>query len=346
MGAPRVLALLSLLAVTLAVAAPPGNAVEDLRPSAPTPRPFACVVHGACDAEGAPPRPLHLLLFMTAWRRLPLTAAVCAHYARLRHGAALAAAGVVLAVHVAGSGGAAVEAVAAAAGASYSEHPNTPLGAKHVAGLAAGRAAHPRTDGVVVVGSDDLLPAAYLVAVADRLRGGRAHLVGLADLGVVDLGGWTAAYSAGYRPGANPVASTVGLGRAYSAALLDALAPRGGLWEAALPRGLDQSASRRLLTAVPAVVAVADVLVGGAGDGGLAGVDVKTGGAAGGVNLWGYDALVGAGGDAPGQRLRRFERRSVEELVRAVGGRDAVADLRAVRAALAGGENATVAAGR
>lgn len=200
---------------------------------------------------------------MTAWQRLPLTAAVLAHYARLRGAPALAAAHVRLGVHVAGSGGAAVAAVAAAAGATYSEHPNTPLGAKHVAGLAAGRSAHPATDGVVVVGSDDLLPAAYLVAVAGRLRGGRSHLVGLADLGVVDLGDWDGAYSAGYRRGANPVASTVGLGRAYSAALLDALAPRGGLWEAALRRGLDQSAARRLLVALPAVVSVADVLVGG-----------------------------------------------------------------------------------
>lgn len=293
-----------------------------------------------------PPPPFHLLVFMTAWQRLPLTAAVLAHYARLCGAPALAAAHVRLGVHVAGSGGAAVAAVAAAAGATYSEHPNTPLGAKHVAGLAAGRSAHPATDGVVVVGSDDLLPAAYLVAVAGRLRGGRSHLVGLADLGVVDLGDWDGAYSAGYRRGANPVASTVGLGRAYSAALLDALAPRGGLWEAALRRGLDQSAARRLLVALPAVVSVADVLVGGGGEGGLAGVDVKTGDA-GGVNLWGYATLVGAGGDGPGQRLHRFERRSVDELVGAVGGDAAVADLRTVRVVLAGGGgNASVVAGR
>lgn len=352
MGAPRVVFILFLL-TALAGLSPPRSVVGDIpflppaaAAAAASPRPYSCVVHGACGEDGTPPTPFHLLVFMTAWQRLPLTAAVLAHYARLRGAPALAAAHVRLGVHVAGSGGAAVAAVAAAAGATYSEHPNTPLGAKHVAGLAAGRSAHPATDGVVVVGSDDLLPAAYLVAVAGRLRGGRSHLVGLADLGVVDLGDWDGAYSAGYRRGANPVASTVGLGRAYSAALLDALAPRGGLWEAALRRGLDQSAARRLLVALPAVVSVADVLVGGGGEGGLAGVDVKTGDA-GGVNLWGYATLVGAGGDGPGQRLHRFERRSVDELVGAVGGDAAVADLRTVRVALAGGGgNASVVAGR
>ncbi|OSX71253.1 hypothetical protein BU14_0572s0002 [Porphyra umbilicalis] len=271
---------------------------------------------------------------MTAWERLPLTAAVLRHYARVRGDAALAAARVVLAVHVAGTGGAPLAAAAAATGATYSEHPNTPLGAKHNAGLAAGRGAHPATDAVVVVGSDDLLPAAYFPAIAARLRGGRSHVVGLADLGVVDVGAWTAAYSRGYRGGANPVASTVGLGRAYSAAVLDGLAHRGGLWEPPLRRGLDQSAARRLLTGLPAVVWCAAVLEGGVGAGGLAGVDVKTGGA-GGVNLWAYATLVGAGGDGPGDRLRPFGAVDVDGLVRGVGGDAAVVDLRAVRAELA-----------
>ncbi|GAB0496909.1 hypothetical protein MMPV_008230 [Pyropia vietnamensis] len=336
MGAARVL-MLCLLATLLAVSPygrVVGNALPNLLPppataaaTTPTPRPYACVVHGVCGGANAPDPPFHLLVFMTAWQRLPLTAAVLAHYARLRESPALAAARVVLAVHVAGSGGDTVAAVAVAAGATYSEHPNTPLGAKHVAGLDAGRVAHPASDGVVVVGSDDLLPVTYLVAVAERLRGGRSHVVGLADLGVVDLGGWQAAYSAGYRRGANAIASTVGLGRAYSAALLDALAPRGGLWEAPLQRGLDQSAARRL--------------------GASRGVDIKTGDA-GGVNLWGYATLVGAGGDGPHHRLHRFERRSVDELVGAVGGDAALADLRSVRKALAGGGggNASTAAER
>jgi hypothetical protein len=260
-----------------------------------------CITAEASSGDAAA-QPFHMVVFTCIYGRPLLTDFVLGHYASLRGSLALNHA-ITLDIFIVGSDAVATAAHAEQVGAGYAVYPNSPLGAKHNAGLAALRDFHTsnsatRPEVVLVIGSDDVLNAAFFVAARDAMASQDASdVLGLRDLYLYELATGRLVYTRGYRneSGRKGLGMTVGCGRVFSWALLDRM--NWTLWEGARERSLDQS-TVALVSAIGARILPLD---GGSGDGSFAGpgpaaIDVKTGGLAGGCNIWTFDAIVGATG--------------------------------------------------
>jgi hypothetical protein len=268
---------------------------------------LSCLLLAAAAAAADDPAParFHIVLFTCIYERPLLTEFVLRHYAGLA--APLAAEDAVdLDLFITGSDASTTAPLAARVGATHANFPNSPLGAKHNAGLAALRDHYvarggPPPHAVVIVGSDDLLNRRFFTVararMTDATRGAPLQLLGLRDLYLYDLAaaasGGRLAHTRGYRRSTDPLAATVGCGRVFSWPLLERL--RWTLWDGERDRSLDQSTVRRVADALGGQVAAVAEAVAGAAMGVVA-VDVKTGGLVGGRNIWSYDDIVGAGG--------------------------------------------------
>ncbi len=126
---------------------------------------------------------------------------------------------------------------------------NEPLGAKWNAGMDSLRALD--VDGVLVLGSDDLINEGLLSAWRTELKAG-TPLAGLLDLFVVRRGDSRALYWPGYPEGPR-FGETVGAGRLLSAELLDRVDWRP--WPDEVNRRLDGAMMTRLRRVAPDLVA-------------------------------------------------------------------------------------------
>lgn len=157
-----------------------------------------------------------LVLLTCVWRRPALTGMVLGAYRRIQEILAPALDLHLLAV---GSEGEASRWLSEENGFDYLEHPNNPLSYKWNAGVIATRSYDP--DGVVIVGSDDLISANAFPLMAEKLAGG-VDFFGISDLYFFDvttrrLGHW-AGYGDVYpdRQG-----EPIGCGRSFSRNLLE-----------------------------------------------------------------------------------------------------------------------------
>lgn len=273
----------------------------------------ANVLGAAADGDDPGSARFRIVLFTCVYGRAQLTEFVLAHYAGLV-GKLAAEDHVDLHIFITGSNAATTAPLAARFGAAHADFPNSPLGAKHNSGIAALRDHHtaataPLPHAVVVIGSDDLLNRRFFTLARERfLNSSRAEplqLLGVRDLYLYDLAaaakGGRLAYTKGYRRFADPLAATVGCGRVFAWPLLERLGWE--LWDGERERSLDQSTVRRVAAALGGdVVAAAEAVMGA--EHGVVAVDVKTGGLAGGRNIWSYDDIISAVG-AKG-KLYRF----------------------------------------
>ena len=142
---------------------------------------------------------------------------------------------------VAGSEGEASEALALRHGFAYVEEPNQPLGAKWNAALQVLR--QEPVEGVCIVGSDDLLNAAYFRMVADALSKGE-KLFGIDSFYVLDRASGRMLQWLGYPPPRDEEA--IGLGRFIHREYIDAL--NWELWAESLNGSLDYSMCKKIMT--------------------------------------------------------------------------------------------------
>lgn len=282
----------------------------------------------------------HFVVFTCIYGRPDLTDFVLSHYASIRRGLAEQQQ-IDLDIFLTGSSAEETEAHAKKVGAAFAIFPNSPLGAKHNAGLAAMRqmyAGSARTpDAVVVIGSDDLLNAGYFVMTRSRLLDApHLEVLGVRDLYLYDLATGRLVYTKGYRRFATPLAGTIGCGRVFKWALLERM--EWVLWDGERDRSLDQSTVRRVSAALGDEVSELSEAVMG-NEAGAVALDVKTGGMPGGRNIWSFNDIISAVG--PKGTLHRF--RDVDptpffDAVFALGFEaDQLAPLR-IRMAVEGGE--------
>jgi len=204
---------------------------------------------------------IRLGLLTTLWRRPELTRIV------LRHHANLAPSGVEIVPVAVGSEKGAKE-MCEEEGWTFIRHKNSPLSDKHNAGLRAFQGAG--VDGVAIIGSDNLLNAAYFEEMASRLAQGH-EVVELRGIYFYDLFRDDLVYADAW---------STGVGRVFSRALLRR---RGWeAWERGVDRRVDSAAQRQLLqwanprSWVPDLRAT-DIRV----------VDIKTD-----TNMWSFDWAV------------------------------------------------------
>lgn len=252
-----------------------------------------------------------VVVYMCTWGRPLLTDFVLAHYDRLRE--PLAWEGIRLDIFVTGSERDITEAHARKYNASYAIHPNSPLGAKHDKGLQSLRdfyvsrgrdgRIHQLPDAVVIVGSDDVINAAFFSQMRHLMSGPPPiyHIVGLKDIHFFDLKSRRLVYTRGYRFYNTAISGTIGCGRAFSWPMLEAI--NWHLWDADREHGLDQSAIRNVMTRVPLVGEVS-MAIDGRGVG-VTAVDIKSDGFAAGANIWRFEQVVEAVGK--NGRLHEFE---------------------------------------
>ena len=201
---------------------------------------------------------MRLALATTTWRRPVLTDLVLEQVARVRDELADVLDLELVAV---GSEGAASREAAERHGWRYIEHDNRPVGAKHNRAAAEARALE--VEGLIVIGSDDVVNAGWIEAMAGEL----AHGVDVSgpsgvpffqtvgdDAGRLGVGCEIRGLGHPLARCARPMASW-GAGRIYSRRLLEALdwAP----WSPARNRGLDASAWTRAELALPGFEATA-----------------------------------------------------------------------------------------
>lgn len=242
-----------------------------------------------------------IVIYTCLWQRPLLTEFVLDHYVSLKP-MLFQTHDIHLDVFTVGSEGEKSAAIAAKFNASYVEHQNQPLGAKHNFGLSVLRKKIPDVDAVVIIGSDDILNHQYFVTVKDLMtrKSQPMHMVGLKDLFFYDLGTKELVYTRGYRSVTTEVAATIGLGRALSKNLLDCI--DWFLWDPERNHGLDQSTVRRLLRNVIGVDYVSTAVLGK--ENGIVAIDIKTD-SVGGTNIWAFDKVLKAVGK--GGRLYEFE---------------------------------------
>lgn len=184
---------------------------------------------------------------------------------------------------VAGSEGELSQTIAERNGFRYIDIENQPLGRKWNAALSLLR--HDPIDGVIIMGSDDLLNEAYFRMIAQRWRRGE-KIVGLLSMYFLEQSTGRMYFWPGYAPPRTGV--TIGLGRFIHK---DYIALLGGkLWENELTHALDTSMGRRIkaaaeacgwqdtITAIP--VEGTDIMA----------VDVKSS-----ENMWGYENIAHVG---------------------------------------------------
>ena len=191
-------------------------------------------------------QPKTLVLLTCVWGRPQLTEIVLSYYQKLRTQLAGQVNLVLLAV---GSEGNASRTLCESFDFDYVEHPNLPLSDKWEAGLKAARQFEP--DGVVTIGSDDLVSASLFTRYNQLLDDG-VFFCGLVDAFFLDLvernkllhwhgyGGLAQERGMPWR-----LNETLGMGRLYSRVLLDWL--DYSLWNGVhVNKGLDGAAKRRL----------------------------------------------------------------------------------------------------
>ena len=182
-------------------------------------------------------RPPTLALLTCLWQRHALTDLVLGWYHRVQRELSGRCDLALLAV---GSEGATSRSLAADNGFEYIEFPNSPLGAKWNAGLAA--LAEQRPDAVVISGSDDVLSVNLFERYAEAITSGTKYL-GLHDMYFLDLLTRRFCFWPGYGPGPRQ-GDPLGLGRCLHVDLLDEV--NWQLWDPHLNRSLDASMSKRL----------------------------------------------------------------------------------------------------
>lgn len=252
-----------------------------------------------------------VVVYMCTWKRPLLTDFVLAHYDKLRE--PLSREGVQLDIFITGSEGNVTEMQARKYKAQYAVHPNSPLGAKHDKGIQSLRDFYrsaekngqiPRLpDAVTIVGSDDMINAAFFTRIRDQMSGPPPlrHVVGLKDIYFFDLKSRRLVYTRGYRYYETPISGTLGCGRAFSWSMLEML--HWHLWDVDRERGLDQSAIRNVMMRVPLVGEVSMAIDGR--EAGIMAVDMKSDGFAAGMNIWRFEQVVEAVGR--NGRLHEFE---------------------------------------
>jgi len=168
----------------------------------------------------ATPRPKPRVCLLTClWQRPELSRVVLEYYRDIRG----TLADIELELVAIGSESAASRQIAEANDFHYFEHANSPLSAKWNFGLQQTRQFHP--DGVVLVGSDDLLSAGILNHYARCLHQGDLF-VGFLDGCFLDLGTSSLCQWHGYagpRWRARRLAETIGMGRLLARPLLEKL---------------------------------------------------------------------------------------------------------------------------
>jgi len=191
-----------------------------------------------CDAPRPKPR---LCLLTCLWQRPELSRVVLQYYRDIRG----TLTDVELEFVAIGSEGAASRQIAEANDFHYFEHANSPLSAKWNFGLQQTGAFDP--DGVVLVGSDDLLSAGILNHYARCLLQGDLF-VGFLDGCFLDLGTSSLCQWHGYagpKWRARRLAETIGMGRLLARPLLEAL--DFSLWDGQKANSrLDQLAQPKL----------------------------------------------------------------------------------------------------
>jgi len=176
---------------------------------------------------------MKLVVLTALWRRLELSTKVMRFYS------SLSIEGVRLTGVAVGSEGEASRQAARLGGFRYVHHENMPLGAKWNAGME--RAADEKPDAVMIVGSDDLIEAALIKRLVERIRRG-AHYAGLTDIYFLDhdTGGLGYFPGHGLHRGGDPV----GAGRVFSAPALESVGWRP--WSDDLKSGLDRDSHKRM----------------------------------------------------------------------------------------------------
>ncbi|KAA8497095.1 hypothetical protein FVE85_0824 [Porphyridium purpureum] len=280
-------------------------------------------VNGHERPLNASSRPFRVVLSTCLWQRAELSEFVLSHYRNMSLELAARQDPIQLDMVVAGSEEEARR-VAQNYGAFYVDVQNEPLGRKHNAALALAREQAPDLDALVVVGSDDVVNANYFVMLRDAFTGAsfalqsplplmepvpqtiqpRHHVLGLLDIYFLELKSGRLVYSAGYKTFENPIFGSMGLGRAYSGALLRLL--DWTLWDDDLNSRLDRSAATNLITRAPLPAENALVYLGKHHD--VVAVDIKTAAFASsglGNNIWSFDILLEA--SSKSGRLHAFE---------------------------------------
>lgn len=180
-------------------------------------------------------RKRRLGLLTAVWQRHDLVDFVLGYYRRVLDGDLPAKWEMI----VVGSEGEASRALAERHGAHYVEAPNSPLSDKFNAGSLAARDLG--MDGLVLVGSDDLLSARYLRFASSWCPAG-PRAVGLSDCYILDFAGWGTWYWPGYK--GKREGRPLGSGVVLSPELLRRLDWRP--WMTGLDRNLDGSMHQRV----------------------------------------------------------------------------------------------------
>lgn len=282
--------------------------------------------------------PFNLVLFMCIWERPLLTNFVLSHYEELRE--QLVSEKIFLDMFIVGSDNS-TDYVAQKFQAAYAVHPNSPLGMKHDKGLRSLRdhynAATERgdrldnPDAVVIVGSDDVINIKFFLQVRDLMHKSvpRQHIVGLRDIFFHDLKSRQLVYTRGYRSFNTPISGTLGCGRVFSWAILDAM--DWHLWDVDRERGLDQSAIRNVMIRVPFVGDLSKAVAGR--EAGIVAVDIKSDGFPAGSNIWRFDQVVAAVGK--NGRMHDFEDYDTDSTLKRAFGPHFVMKLEALRTSMA-----------
>lgn len=219
-------------------------------------------------------------LLTCVWKRHSLTALVLDYYAALRASTADRIDWTMVAV---GSEGATSRNLAEGRGFTYVEHANEPLGAKWNAGLRPLQQVRP--EAVIIVGSDDLVPAAAMEHYLRALDEG-ARFIGFTDMFFYDAPTHRMLYWPGYQ-GAR-AGETVGCGRCVHREFLDEVGWQ--LWHDERNSGLDRSMMERFAALSPGSMTSAHRLLSGR-DLGVALIDIKSD-----TNMWSFDQTAAAPG--------------------------------------------------
>jgi hypothetical protein len=287
---------------------------------APQPQPLAS------PAAHAPrsPRVPRFSVVTCLWRRPEISKIMLRRCAALRQELADR---LELDVVVVGSEGQNSERLASEHGFVYVERRNRPLGAKWNAGLSTARALD--CDGVVILGSDDLVNATLLERYLEHHERG-AKFMGLADVYFLRVADAQLLHWRGYKqPGRRR--ETIGLGRFVDAALLDKCGWR--LWAPRIDRGLDASMTQRLAPYLRRAGAEA-IRAFRCEQEGIAAIDLKSD-----VNIWSFDAYRSASAppaDGVPFLAQAFPRAEVQQILA----------LRSSSAATASGQDDRPVAGR
>jgi hypothetical protein len=184
-----------------------------------------------------------LAILTCVWKRPELTETVLSSYRALREDLHEQLELILLAV---GSEGEVSKTLCERHDFEYLEYPNSPLSHKWNAGVQSARNHDP--DGLVIVGSDDLINGSLLRAWAAKLEEG-FDFCGIRDLYVLDLSTLMLGYWGGYEHSAGKAdraGEPIGCGRCFSRDLLDKM--EWNLWpeEPRLDEGLDELCLRHV----------------------------------------------------------------------------------------------------